>query len=190
MTTIDAHIHYGDDDPALLDLMAELDLKFLNICVAQDSNGRLNVKNILNTSVVLVVQAVQQREPNKYFLRGNEVRTIFLSSRGPFHVMVIPQDEKGTGADLGLRDLHAIARRHGDRPVALRGTFGQVLYENQFGQTFFARGRTAIHFDTFGWNNETWRFSGAVQPFETYNQQDMYYAPAVPDYDFSAAPAP
>ena len=39
MTTIDAHIHYGDDDPALLDLMAELDLKFLNICVAQDSHG-------------------------------------------------------------------------------------------------------------------------------------------------------
>jgi predicted TIM-barrel fold metal-dependent hydrolase len=33
---IDAHMHYADDDPALLDLLAEYDLKFLNICVADD----------------------------------------------------------------------------------------------------------------------------------------------------------
>ncbi len=31
---IDAHMHYADDDPALLDLLAAHDLKFLNICVA------------------------------------------------------------------------------------------------------------------------------------------------------------
>ncbi len=40
MKTIDAHIHYGDDDPDLLALIAELDLKFLNICVAQDTDGQ------------------------------------------------------------------------------------------------------------------------------------------------------
>ncbi len=34
MTLIDAHIHYGDDHPDLLALMAEFDLSFLNICVA------------------------------------------------------------------------------------------------------------------------------------------------------------
>jgi predicted TIM-barrel fold metal-dependent hydrolase len=36
---IDAHIHYGDHDPALLALLAEFDLKLLNICVAQDAHG-------------------------------------------------------------------------------------------------------------------------------------------------------
>ncbi len=40
MTIIDAHIHYGDADPAVLDLMRVLDLKFLNICVSQDSDGQ------------------------------------------------------------------------------------------------------------------------------------------------------
>ena len=39
MTTIDAHIHYGDDDPTLLALLEELDLKLLNICVVEDSEG-------------------------------------------------------------------------------------------------------------------------------------------------------
>jgi hypothetical protein len=39
MTRIDAHIHYGDRHPALLSLMEELDLKFLNICVATDELG-------------------------------------------------------------------------------------------------------------------------------------------------------
>jgi predicted TIM-barrel fold metal-dependent hydrolase len=34
MSIIDAHIHYSDDDPALLALLAEFDLKLLNICVA------------------------------------------------------------------------------------------------------------------------------------------------------------
>jgi predicted TIM-barrel fold metal-dependent hydrolase len=33
---IDAHIHYGDDDPALLALLEEFDLKLMNICVAYD----------------------------------------------------------------------------------------------------------------------------------------------------------
>jgi len=36
---IDAHIHYGDDDPMLLQLLADFDLKLLNICVAQDAHG-------------------------------------------------------------------------------------------------------------------------------------------------------
>ncbi len=31
MPIIDAHIHYGDDDPELLDLLAQFDLKLLNI---------------------------------------------------------------------------------------------------------------------------------------------------------------
>lgn len=34
MTIIDAHIHYGDDHPDLLALLAESDLSLLNICVA------------------------------------------------------------------------------------------------------------------------------------------------------------
>ena len=34
MAIIDAHIHYGDDHPDMLSLMQELDLSFLNICVA------------------------------------------------------------------------------------------------------------------------------------------------------------
>jgi len=36
MSVIDAHIHYGDDDPALLALLAELDLKLLNISLVYD----------------------------------------------------------------------------------------------------------------------------------------------------------
>lgn len=36
---IDAHIHYGDDDPQLLQLLADLDLQLLNICVAEDAHG-------------------------------------------------------------------------------------------------------------------------------------------------------
>src|SRR4051812_45557170 len=37
MPLIDAHIHYGDDDPALLTLLAEFDLKLLNICFVNDA---------------------------------------------------------------------------------------------------------------------------------------------------------
>ncbi len=40
MTTMDAHIHYGDDDPAFLALLAEFDLKLLNICVAETTASR------------------------------------------------------------------------------------------------------------------------------------------------------
>lgn len=40
MTIIDAHIHYGDDHPALLALLEQFDLKLLNICVARDAHGR------------------------------------------------------------------------------------------------------------------------------------------------------
>jgi hypothetical protein len=36
---IDAHIHYGDDAPALLALLEQFDLKLLNICVAEDAHG-------------------------------------------------------------------------------------------------------------------------------------------------------
>ena len=36
---IDAHIHYGDDDSQLLQLLAAFDLQLLNICVAQDDHG-------------------------------------------------------------------------------------------------------------------------------------------------------
>lgn len=36
---IDAHIHYGDDDLQLLQLLADFNLKLLNICVAQDAHG-------------------------------------------------------------------------------------------------------------------------------------------------------
>ncbi|MFN8490463.1 MAG: amidohydrolase family protein [Caldilineaceae bacterium] len=37
MSIIDAHIHYGDDDPALLALLTELDAKLLNICFVHDA---------------------------------------------------------------------------------------------------------------------------------------------------------
>ena len=36
---IDAHIHYGDDDAQLLQLLADFDLQLLNICVAEDAHG-------------------------------------------------------------------------------------------------------------------------------------------------------
>ena len=36
---IDAHIHYGDDAPELLQLLVNLDLQLLNICVAEDAHG-------------------------------------------------------------------------------------------------------------------------------------------------------
>ncbi|CAN5716695.1 hypothetical protein BH10CHL1_BH10CHL1_51400 [soil metagenome] len=36
MSIIDAHIHYGDDDPLLLALLGEFDLTLLNICVATE----------------------------------------------------------------------------------------------------------------------------------------------------------
>lgn len=36
---IDAHIHYGDNAPELLDLLDKFNLQLLNICVAQDNHG-------------------------------------------------------------------------------------------------------------------------------------------------------
>lgn len=39
MSVIDAHIHYGDDAPELLALLAEFDIRLHNICVSQDSHG-------------------------------------------------------------------------------------------------------------------------------------------------------
>lgn len=39
MPIIDAHIHYGDDAPELLALLAEFDIRLHNICVSQDSHG-------------------------------------------------------------------------------------------------------------------------------------------------------
>jgi hypothetical protein len=36
---IEAHIHFGDRHPALLALLDEMDMKFLNICVAHDAHG-------------------------------------------------------------------------------------------------------------------------------------------------------
>lgn len=35
---IDAHMHYADDDPQFLALLAEFDLKFLNICIVEKLN--------------------------------------------------------------------------------------------------------------------------------------------------------
>ncbi len=43
MSIIDAHIHYGDDDPLLLALLADFDLTLLNICVVtqvQDTDSQ------------------------------------------------------------------------------------------------------------------------------------------------------
>ena len=39
MKHIDAHIHFLGDEPTSLALMAQLDLKMMNICVAHDSQG-------------------------------------------------------------------------------------------------------------------------------------------------------
>lgn len=39
MPIIDAHIHYGDNAPELLALLAEFDIRLHNICVSQDSRG-------------------------------------------------------------------------------------------------------------------------------------------------------
>lgn len=41
---LDAHIHYGDDAPALLALLEQLDLKLLNICVAEDAHGAWRIQ--------------------------------------------------------------------------------------------------------------------------------------------------
>ncbi|MCC9075687.1 amidohydrolase [Litorilinea aerophila] len=40
MTIIDAHIHYGDDDPDFLRLLEELDIKLLNITLVQSHDSR------------------------------------------------------------------------------------------------------------------------------------------------------
>lgn len=45
MSIIDAHIHYGDDAPALLALLAEFDVKLLNISLAQDAHGAWRAEN-------------------------------------------------------------------------------------------------------------------------------------------------
>ena len=39
MPIIDAHIHYGDDAPELLALLAGFDIRLHNICIAQDSHS-------------------------------------------------------------------------------------------------------------------------------------------------------
>jgi hypothetical protein len=39
MPIVDAHIHYADSHPALLATLDDLDLKLLNVCVAQDAHG-------------------------------------------------------------------------------------------------------------------------------------------------------
>jgi len=39
MTIIDAHIHYGDDSPELLALLAEFDIRLLNISFARDASN-------------------------------------------------------------------------------------------------------------------------------------------------------
>lgn len=39
MPIIDAHIHYGDDAPELLALLAEFDIRLLNICFAKDATA-------------------------------------------------------------------------------------------------------------------------------------------------------
>ncbi|HZT41417.1 MAG TPA: amidohydrolase family protein [Chthonomonadaceae bacterium] len=40
MIRVDAHIHYMGDTPDMLGLLEQLDLKMLNICVAEDAHGR------------------------------------------------------------------------------------------------------------------------------------------------------
>lgn len=40
MRRIDSHMHYMGDTPELRQLLARLDLKMLNICVAEDANGK------------------------------------------------------------------------------------------------------------------------------------------------------
>jgi hypothetical protein len=59
MSVIDAHIHYGDDDPVLLALLAEFDLKLLNICVAQDAHGQWR-------SQADVYSALAQTHPQRF----------------------------------------------------------------------------------------------------------------------------
>jgi predicted TIM-barrel fold metal-dependent hydrolase len=57
---IDAHIHYGDDDPALLALLAEFDLKLLNICVAhQEAPGHWRTQ-------AATYQALAQAYPQRF----------------------------------------------------------------------------------------------------------------------------
>ena len=41
MSIIDAHMHYGDDHPDTLALLQDLDIKFLNFCVADSGPGIL-----------------------------------------------------------------------------------------------------------------------------------------------------
>ncbi|NJN81012.1 MAG: hypothetical protein HC802_01130, partial [Caldilineaceae bacterium] len=39
MKKIDAHIHFGDDDAALLALLDDLDIQLFNICVADEAGS-------------------------------------------------------------------------------------------------------------------------------------------------------
>jgi predicted TIM-barrel fold metal-dependent hydrolase len=55
---LDAHIHYGDDAPALLALLKQLDLKLLNICVAEDAHGQWRSQA---TTYARLAQAYPQR---------------------------------------------------------------------------------------------------------------------------------
>ena len=64
MSMIDAHIHYGDDDPLLLALLAEFDLTLLNICVvaeAQDSDVQAPWREQAET-----YQALAQAHPQRF----------------------------------------------------------------------------------------------------------------------------
>jgi hypothetical protein len=48
---IDAHMHYADDDPEFQALLAEFDLKFMNICVVEPINGEWREQAALYSSM-------------------------------------------------------------------------------------------------------------------------------------------
>src|SRR5262245_46279686 len=56
---IDAHIHYGDDAPALLALLEELDLKLVNICFVEDAHGAWRAQ-------AEIYQELAQRYPQRF----------------------------------------------------------------------------------------------------------------------------
>lgn len=59
MIRIDAHIHYMGDAPDSLELLEQLDLKMLNICVAEDANGQWR-------SQADVYRGLSQEQPGRY----------------------------------------------------------------------------------------------------------------------------
>ena len=56
---IDAHMHYADDHPDLLALLAEYDLKFLNICVVA-------LPQIEWHDAAALYDAMSDSHPNRY----------------------------------------------------------------------------------------------------------------------------